>query len=321
LANVHAVDGVDLRIPRGTTVGVVGESGCGKTTLGRTVLRLTEPTGGSVHYRGKDITHVHGGDLRVLRANMQIVFQDPQSSLNPRMRVREIIREPMRFAAGLSKDKANERVTELLETVGLQAAHADRYPHEFSGGQRQRIGVARALGPRPEFIVLDEPTSALDVSVQAQILNLLRRLQREFNLTYLFISHDLSVIRHMCDEVAVMYLGKIVEQGPADAIFAAPQHPYTQALFSAVPVPDPETRAKRIILKGDVPSPVNPPSGCRFHPRCPSARPDCAQVEPLLTSKGNTDAACFYPGPIPGDAARGQNSRPPAKVAGFPTVA
>ncbi|MHB8585402.1 MAG: ABC transporter ATP-binding protein [Thermoplasmatota archaeon] len=311
VAHVHAVDDVSLEISKGTTLGVVGESGCGKTTLGRTLLRLTEPSAGKIVYAGRDITRIRGHELRSLRQKMQIVFQDPQSSLNPRLTIRRIVGEPMRFAAGMSRSAADARVGELLERVGLQKSHADRYPHEFSGGQRQRIGIARALAPNPDFIVLDEPTSALDVSVQAQILNLLLRLQKELGLTYLFISHDLSVVRHMCEEIAVMYLGKIVERGPTDDVFAHPEHPYTQALFSAVPVPDPDHPPHRIVLKGDVPSPVRPPSGCRFHPRCPSARPDCAQVEPLLTSKGTNLAACFYPGPVPGDAARGRNSRPP----------
>ena len=272
LATVRAVDGVSFAVKEGQTLGLVGESGCGKTTVGRTLVRLTPSTGGSILYRGDDITRLKGGDLRALRRKVQIVFQDPQSSLNPRLTVREIIAEPLRFAADKSRKEANAAVLDLLERVGLKPDHADRYPHEFSGGQRQRIGIARALASGPEFIVLDEPTSALDVSVQARLLNLLRKLQEEMRLTYLFISHDLSVIRYMCDEVAVMYLGRIVEQAPVDELFARPQHPYTQALLSAVPIPDPAQKAQRIILTGDVPSPVNPPAACRFNPRCPRAQ-------------------------------------------------
>ena len=297
-AFVRAVDGVSFAVREGTTLGLVGESGCGKTTVGRTLLRLTDPTGGSILYRGRDITRLRGGDLRALRSKVQIVFQDPMSSLNPRMTVRDILSEPLRFAAGKGRREAADLVVDILDRVGLKANHADRYPHEFSGGQRQRIGIARALATNPEFIVLDEPTSALDVSVQAQVLNLLRRLQSEMGLTYLFISHDLSVIRHMCDEVAVMYLGRIAEKAPVSDLFQAPQHPYTQALLSAVPLPDPDRKAKRILLTGDVPSPVNPPNACRFHPRCPRAQANCAVDTPPLEEKRPLQlAACHYPGP------------------------
>jgi oligopeptide/dipeptide ABC transporter ATP-binding protein len=293
---VKAVDGVSFDIQKGTTLGLVGESGCGKTTVGRTVLRLTDPTEGSIKFHGQEIGQARRGEIRHLRPKMQIVFQDPMSSLNPRMTVRQILLEPLRLN-GWPKDKATARIEELLVTVGMLAEHANRFPHEFSGGQRQRIGVARALALNPDFIVLDEPTSALDVSVQAQVLNLLRHLQKELGLTYLFISHDLSVIRHLCDEVAVMYLGRIVERGPVEDVFAHPQHPYTQALLSAVPIPDPEVKAKRILLTGDVPSPVNPPAACRFNPRCPRAQDVCREVDPPLEAKRPAQlAACHFPG-------------------------
>ncbi len=297
VSSVRAVDGVTFAVKRGRTLGIVGESGCGKTTVGRTLLRLTEPTGGTIRFDGKDITHVKRAALRALRQRMQIVFQDPMSSLNPRMTIREILLEPL-LLNGTKGDIAHARAIALLERVGLREDHANRFPHEFSGGQRQRIGIARALTLDPELVVLDEPTSALDVSVQAQVLNLLRDLQREMHLTYVFISHDLSVIRYMCDDVAVMYLGRIVESGPVDAIFANPQHPYTQALFSAVPIPDPTQRAKRILLEGDVPSPIHPPAACHFHPRCPRAQPRCREVDPPLEAKlPHQEAACHYPGP------------------------
>jgi oligopeptide/dipeptide ABC transporter ATP-binding protein len=298
VAHVRAVDGISFAIARGKTLGLVGESGCGKTTAGRTILRLTEPTGGTIAFDGQDITRLSGRPLRRLRQRMQIVFQDPMSSLDPRMTVRQILSEPLRFAAKVPRREVEDRVYQSLDRVGLKRNHADRYPHEFSGGQRQRIGIARALASQPDFVVLDEPTSALDVSVQARLLNLLRKLQEELKLTYLFISHDLSVIRYMCDEVAVMYLGRIVEQAPVDDLFASPQHPYTQALLSAVPIPDPARRAHRIVLTGDVPSPVNPPPACRFNPRCPRAQDICRRIDPPLESKRPDHlAACHFPGP------------------------
>jgi oligopeptide transport system ATP-binding protein len=281
---VKAVDGVSLDIKKGETLGLVGESGCGKSTLGKAILRLTEPTGGQVHYHGKDLAHLSKSDMREQRKNLQMIFQDPYASLNPRMTVGQIIGEPIR-TFGLANGKNVEvLVQDLMETVGLSRRFIKRYPHEFSGGQRQRIGIARALAVDPEFIVADEPISALDVSIQAQIMNLMEDLQRDKNLTYLFISHDLRAIRHVSDRVAVMYLGKIVELADGKEIYANPLHPYSKALISAVPVPDPEIEAtrKRVILKGDVPSPINPPAGCHFHTRCQYAVEDCKRVEPQL---------------------------------------
>lgn len=280
---VKAVDGVSFNIERGTTLGLVGESGSGKTTVGKLILRLLEPTSGSVYYDGRDIFKLKGKDLKEFRRKAQMVFQDPYSSLNPRMTVFQIIMEPVKVHK-IKVDDPESFVVKLLYRVGLNETHLYRYPHEFSGGQRQRIAIARVLALRPEFIVLDEPTSALDVSVQAQILELLKDLQRDFNLTYLFISHDLGVVRYMSDYIAVMYLGKIVEYGPAEEVFEKPLHPYTQALFSAIPIPDPiETRRrKRIKVPGEPPSPINPPSGCRFHPRCPIAKDVCKREEPKL---------------------------------------
>ena len=310
---VKAVDGVSLDIFPGETLGLVGESGCGKSTLGRSILRLTEPTGGSVLFRGQDLAHLSTGAMRRQRRHLQMIFQDPYASLNPRMTVGQIISEPIetfRLARGIEVDR---RVQELMETVGLNKRFIKRYPHEFSGGQRQRIGIARSLAVNPDFIVADEPISALDVSIQAQIMNLMKRLQREKNLTYLFISHDLRAIRHVSDRVAVMYLGKLVEIADAKTIYDEPLMPYTKALISAVPVPDPlvEVARRRIVLEGDVPSPINPPPGCRFHTRCPYAIAACKDVVPPLAEiKPNHFAACIRISPdepdiekvAPGDA-------------------
>ena len=289
VADVKAVDGLDFSITNGETLGLVGESGCGKSTTGRSILQLYRPTAGEVIFQGKDLAKIQGEELRKMRRNMQMIFQDPYASLNPRMTVGDIIGEPLEvhnIAKG--KDK-KDRVQELLQVVGLNPYFVNRYPHEFSGGQRQRIGIARALAVQPDFIVCDEPISALDVSIQAQIINLLEELQGKFNLTYLFIAHDLSVVRHISDRVAVMYLGKIVELTDRDSLYKTPLHPYTKALLSAVPIPDPvvEEKRERIILTGDVPSPVNPPSGCRFHTRCPVAIEKCKTEDPAWRDAGN----------------------------------
>lgn len=284
---VQAVDGISFDVRKGDTLGLVGESGCGKTTAGRCILRLIEPTSGEVIYDGKDIPSLSKDELREIRKDMQIIFQDPYGSLNPRMTVGDIIGEPLHIhnlAKGAEKEK---RVREILDTVGLSSFHARRFPHEFSGGQRQRIGIARALAVDPRIIICDEPVSALDVSIQAQVINLLQDLQKEFGLTYLFIAHDLSVVKHISDRVAVMYLGKIVELTGKIELYKTPKHPYTQALLSAIPEADPTIKKERIILKGDVPSPINPPNGCRFHTRCPKVMDICRTQEPKFVDTGD----------------------------------
>jgi oligopeptide transport system ATP-binding protein len=279
---VKAVDGVSLTVNEGETLGLVGESGCGKSTLGRAILRLIEPTGGEVNFHGKNLLALSQRELRDMRREMQIIFQDPYASLNPRMRVGDIVGEGLEIHK-LAKGKAKrDRVMELLHQVGLREDHFDRYPHEFSGGQRQRIGIARALAVSPKFIVCDEPVSSLDVSIQAQIINLLQELQEKMHLTYLFISHDLRVVEHISHRVAIMYLGKVVEIANSETIYRDAKHPYTRALLSAVPLPDTERKKERVVLEGDVPSPVNPPAGCAFHPRCSYREPVCSQSEPLL---------------------------------------
>jgi len=280
VANVQAVDDVSFEVREGETLGMVGESGCGKTTVGRTMLRLVEPTAGSVLIDGKDIFKLKGRELKAMRRNMQIIFQDPYASLDPRMPIGDSVMEGLNIHNIGTRRERYDIMIETLRKVGLEDYHARRYPHEFSGGQRQRIGIARALALRPKFIICDEPVSALDVSIQSQVLNILNDLQDEFGLTYLFIAHNLSVVEHISDRVAVMYLGKMVELTSREELFINPLHPYTQALMSAIPIPDPSLKRERIILKGDVPSPLNPPSGCRFHPRCPIAMEICSQQEP-----------------------------------------
>jgi len=294
VAQVKAVENVSFNVKEGETLGLVGESGCGKTTVGRTMLRLTEPTSGEVQYEGVNVFKLKGRDLKAMRRNMQIIFQDPYASLDPRMPIGESVMEGLKIHGIGTPRERFDLAIETLRKVGLEDYHARRYPHEFSGGQRQRIGIARALALRPKFIVCDEPVSALDVSIQSQVLNILKSLQKEFGLTYLFIAHNLSVVEHISNRVAVMYLGKMVELAAREELFRNPLHPYTQALMSAIPVPDPKMRRERIILKGDVPSPLNPPSGCRFNPRCPVAMPHCKVEEPPFkeVSPGHW-AACW----------------------------
>jgi len=295
MGDVKAVDGVSFEIRRGETLGMVGESGCGKSTIGRTILRLLEPTKGKVIFEGEVLNDLSSEEMRKMRSKMQIIFQDPYASLNPRMRVGDIIGEPIMIHRILTCAEREKRVRKILDVVGLSPYHGARFPHEFSGGQRQRIGIARALAVNPKLIICDEPVSALDVSIQAQVINLLEDLQKEFDLTYLFIAHDLSVVKHISNRVAVMYLGKMIELSNSEELYKNPQHPYTIALLSAVPVPDPKVKKDRIILKGDVPSPVNPPSGCRFHTRCPKTQDICMEQDPKFKDIGNDHyVACHF---------------------------
>jgi oligopeptide transport system ATP-binding protein len=295
---VHAVDGVSIDVAPGETVGLVGESGCGKSTTGRCIMRLIEPSAGEIWFQGRDVTRMEGEALRAMRRDMQIIFQDPFASLNPRHTVGGIVGEALTIH-GLAKNRREmeEKVAQLLETVGLRADHMRRFPHEFSGGQRQRIGIARALAVEPKLIVCDEPVSALDVSIQAQVINLLEDLQEQFGLAYLFIAHDLSVVEHISDRVAVMYLGRVVEVATAEELYENPLHPYTEALLSAVPIPDPKIKRHRIVLQGDVPNPIRPPTGCHFHTRCPIAQPVCSQESPVLKDAGGRhQVSCHFRG-------------------------
>jgi oligopeptide transport system ATP-binding protein len=296
VGQVKAVDGVSFTIGHGETLGIVGESGCGKSTTGRVILRLLEPTGGQAMFDGKNVFALDKSAMRELRRDMQIVFQDPFASLDPRMTVQDIIAEPLRLHGVPGSGSVAEKVADLLKVVGLNAAHGKRYPHEFSGGQRQRIGIARALSLQPKLLILDEPVSALDVSIQSQIINLLKDLQQQFHLSYMFIAHDLAVVKHISHRIGVMYLGRMVEISGVDSLFDHPLHPYTEALLSAIPVPDPDNRTERIVLSGDVPSPSNLPKGCRFHPRCRYKKPQCAEIEPELMDRGDGHrVACHYP--------------------------
>jgi oligopeptide transport system ATP-binding protein len=290
---VRAVDDVSFKINPGETIGLVGESGCGKSTIGRTILNLIKPSDGQMRFEGSNIYDLSHTDLHLLRRKMGIVFQNPFSSLNPRMKVLEIVGEPLKTHLKLKGKELRAQVIKLLEQVGLKAEHLTRFPHQFSGGQRQRIAIARSLALNPKFLILDEPTSALDVSVQAQVLNLIKKIQNEKDLTYLFITHDLHVVKHVADRIFVMYLGKLIEEGPVKQVFNNPLHPYTKALLNAIPQADPKARKKRILLEGDVPSPIHLPKGCRFHTRCPEVKPECSMDEPQTKQIGNRQAACF----------------------------